>query len=421
MPGPTRTSWRHIIFWSVISAAFIGPGTVTTAAAAGAQYNLALGWALLFSVIGCLVLQEAAARLAIVGGLSLGQALGSSRYIVVIAVAFGCMAYEAGNLLGAYKGISLWIDAPQWFVVFGLGLLAAILLSGQTQRLAQILGALVLLLGLAFLLLAFGSPINLSELGQGLVLPSFPSGSTLLAVGLVGTTIVPYNLFLGNSLGQKNGALRPMRVGLTISILLGGVFSVAIMVVGTQLPGSFSFEALSQHLNQAWGSMGVALLSFGLLIAGFTSSLTAPLAAALATRSLMPTAPEHARRKLYKGTWLFILGVGMILGMTNLKVVPVIIMAQAFNGFVLPIVVGFLFWAVNQKEYLGEETNTPIANVVLGLILAVSLFLGMLGLVKAWDSTFGTQAIQSTALRSALLIMAIVGTAFIAFITLRRK
>ena len=64
-----------VLFWSVISAAFIGPGTVTTAASAGAGYGFALLWALGFSTVACLVLQEASARLTLASGSDLGQAL----------------------------------------------------------------------------------------------------------------------------------------------------------------------------------------------------------------------------------------------------------------------------------------------------------------------------------------------------------
>ena len=68
-----KSKFLHVLFWMVIAAAFIGPGTVTTAAAAGAGHGFSLLWALLFSTLACVVLQESAARVAIATGLSLGQ------------------------------------------------------------------------------------------------------------------------------------------------------------------------------------------------------------------------------------------------------------------------------------------------------------------------------------------------------------
>ena len=104
-----RRRWSSVLFWSVISAAFIGPGTVTTCAAAGAGYGTALVWALLFSTVACIVLQEAATRVAVATGKDLGAALserfdGPLRFVVialvlgaiVVATAFPCDALVAG-------------------------------------------------------------------------------------------------------------------------------------------------------------------------------------------------------------------------------------------------------------------------------------------------------------------------------------
>jgi NRAMP (natural resistance-associated macrophage protein)-like metal ion transporter len=99
----------NILFWSVISAAFIGPGTITTAAKAGASLGYSLLWALAFSTFACLVLQEAAARLTIVSGKSLGRAIAETYgqkkggwlvFVLVLgAIILGSAAYETGNLL----------------------------------------------------------------------------------------------------------------------------------------------------------------------------------------------------------------------------------------------------------------------------------------------------------------------------------
>ncbi len=106
-----------ILLWSVIAAAFIGPGTVTTAAAAGAGFGLALLWTLVFSTVACLVLQEASARLTLVSGRNLGQALrhrypagftGTAVLLLVLGgIVLGCAAYEAGNILGGVAGAVL--------------------------------------------------------------------------------------------------------------------------------------------------------------------------------------------------------------------------------------------------------------------------------------------------------------------------
>ena len=115
--------WSSIFFWFIISAAFIGPGTVTTASSAGANYGVSLLWALILSTIATIILQEAAARLTIVSGLNLGQVIasrfhsGSVSWLVTGAVIFGCLAFQAGNILGAISGIDLISDVPSWIMV----------------------------------------------------------------------------------------------------------------------------------------------------------------------------------------------------------------------------------------------------------------------------------------------------------------
>ena len=103
----------NILFWSIISAAFIGPGTVTTATKAGSDFQFQLLWALSFSTLACLVLQEASARSTIYSGMNLGQAIkyhymGKRAQVPVLvlivgAIILGCAAYETGNILGSWR------------------------------------------------------------------------------------------------------------------------------------------------------------------------------------------------------------------------------------------------------------------------------------------------------------------------------
>jgi manganese transport protein len=99
----------------VVAAAFIGPGTITTATVAGVEYGFALVWSLAFAVAAALVLQEMSVRLGLVGQMGLGEAMrrrfsgGFGRVVsaalVVGAILVGNAAYETGNLLGGALGL----------------------------------------------------------------------------------------------------------------------------------------------------------------------------------------------------------------------------------------------------------------------------------------------------------------------------
>jgi Mn2+/Fe2+ NRAMP family transporter len=386
----------NILFWSVIAAAFIGPGTVTTAARAGSDFRFALAWALLFSVVACLVLQEAAGRITVLTGKELGGAIrgrfAGSRWaasvplLAAIGIILGCAAFEAGNLLGGVAGLRLIVDASPAVLTLIAGAAAALLLAtGNTRWIARIAGALVAVMGVAFLVTAVRLGPDLGELLRGLLVPSIPVGGTVLVLGLVGTTVVPYNLFLGSALA-RDSKLGEMRFGLAVAVIGGGVISLGVLVVGSALGGGLEYERLAAVLGDRLGGGAEASLAIGLFAAGFTSAVTAPLAAALTARSLLGEKddPQWAENSVrYRAVWIGVLITGMAFGIADVRPIPVIILAQAFNGLILPLVAVFLWVAVTDRNLLGGGVNSRLQNVVMGVVVLVCVVLGLRGLWAA--------------------------------------
>lgn len=386
-----------VLLWSVIAAAFIGPGTVTTAARAGSDFGFALAWSLAFSTAACLVLQEAAGRVTVLTGRELGEAL-SDRFrgsrllawappLLAAGIVLGCAAYQAGNILGAVAGLQLVVDLPAGMLAVAIGAAAALLLaSGSTRWIARGLGALVAVMGLAFLVTAARLSPDLGELLTGLVVPRMPAGSTVLVLGLVGTTVVPYNLFLGSALA-RGSKLSDMRWGLAIAVVGGGLISLGVLVVGSALGGGLEYEQLAAVLGERLGGAASLSLAIGLFAAGFTSAITAPLAAALAARALLGGAQDPAwgeRTPRFRLVWLGVLLFGLAFGLAGVRPVPVIILAQACNGLLLPFAAVFLWLTMNDRELLGEGgANTRAQNVVMGAVVAVCIALGARGVVAA--------------------------------------
>ena len=398
LPGHPPRRLAAILFWSVIAAAFIGPGTVTTAASAGARFGPRLLWALTFSTLACLLLQEASARLTVVSGRTLGQAL-ADRYprgvgrvltliVVLGAVVLGCAAYEAGNILGGVAGAALGIALPTAWLTTGCGALAALLLWwGSPAVVARILSVFVAVMGVAFVVTALWLQPPLGEVVRGAVVPAAPSGSAVLILGLVGTTVVPYNLFLGSGLARGQ-TLPDLRFGLSVAVVLGGVISMAVVLVGVLVEGPFSFPALAAVLETRLGPWARYFLAGGLFAAGLSSAITAPLAAAITARDLFPTAAWGERSLPFRAVWLAVLAVGVGFGLSGIRPVPAIIAAQAFNGVLLPLVAVYLFLAVNDRRLMGEARNGPLANLLLGAVVLVALVLGGRNLYLALSKLF---------------------------------
>lgn len=392
-----------ILFWSVIAAAFIGPGTITTAASSGARYGYALLWALLFSTLATLVLQEASARVAVVSGLSLGQAIrkqfsGGVKGLLVLllvlgAIVFGCAAYEAGNILGGVSGAVLGTNLSPKILTLAVAIIAGVTLwLGTPRTAAYLLSAFVAFMGMAFLVTAFLLRPQVTELVRSSLLPTLPTGSGLLVLGLIGTTVVPYNLFLGSGIA-KGQTLKGLRFGLSISILLGGLISMGVLVVGVSVEGNFSFPSLSATLSSRLGPWSGPLFAFGLFAAGLSSAITAPLAAAITARGLFEKEDqdswqEHSWR--YRIVWLGVLLVGIGFGLAGVRPIPAIILAQALNGMVLPFVAVFLLLVVNDRTLMGVlGMNGAVSNSVMSVVVAVTIVLGVFNVTKAVTSAAG--------------------------------
>lgn len=413
-----------VLFWSIISAAFIGPGTVTTASKAGVSYQMTLLWALVFSILATIILQEAAARITIASGKSLGEII-ALRYagsrtrrlslVVFGAVAFGCAAYEAGNILGAISGLLLLGPVSQQSFVLVIGLMCSVLLwIGSYRLIANLLGLVVAVMGIVFIYVAFRTNMPFGELLAGLK-PVIGEGRLPLVIGLIGTTIVPYNLFLASGISQGQD-IREMRWGIVLAVLIGGAISIAIMVVGTQVVGTFSFERLSEAMARQLGSWSIVFFGLGLFAAGLSSSITAPMAAAVTARSLFGAQSDawSVRSRNFRLVWGTVLGVGLLFGLLEVKPIPAILLAQVINGVLLPIVAIFLILAVNDRKLIpAAYVNRPLSNVLSLLIVAVTCFLGLNNIWKAvigvapgmavWDEAWLYVDLGLTCLLSALV------------------
>ncbi len=396
----TQSRLASLLFWSIVSAAFIGPGTVTTASKAGASYGFALLWALLFSTLACIILQEAAARITIYSGLNLGEAIaikfGAKRnnsiiIFIFLAIFIGGIAYQAGNVLGAVSGITLLFNINKIIVTCLISTMCAVLLwSGNYRLISKVLGAVVAIMGFSFCWIVLKMDVDWPSMFTGMLIPSIPKGAEWLVIGLIGTTIVPYNLFLGSGISHGQD-VKNMRFGLVSAILIGGIISSAILIVGSLITGSFSFEKLRMAIDAQLGPIGGVLLGIGLLTAGFTSAVTAPLASAITSKSLFGKNNIKWQENgiYYKSIWLIVLISGLIFGISGVKPVPAIIIAQATNGLLLPVACIYLIFIINDEKLMTSNNKASlITNVLLAIVLLVTSFLGIFNSFKLITSSF---------------------------------
>ncbi len=388
------SKFSSVILWSVISAAFIGPGTVTTAVTAGSQFQILLLWAVVFATVACVVLQEVSARIIIASGFNFGQALetkfGSKigfwiKWIVAGPVLLGCAAYEAGNILGAVSGSSILFEGNgRIYTIIITVLTGYILWYGGSKWISTIMTMLVGLMGVAFLLLAVKGDFTFTELIKSSVIPTIPEGSEWLTLGLVGTTIVPYNIFIGSAI-SKGHTIPLMRIGLTISVLIGGLITAWIMLAGTMVGNFSSFGELASLFQNKMGVIGSLALGLGLFAAGFSSAITSPYAASL----IASTVFGAEKKSVVRFVWMSVLFTGFTFGISGIKPIPVILAVQALNGLILPLLTYFLILIVNDSKVVAtQHRHAAWYDLVLLAILGTTLMIGFNNVDKSITSAF---------------------------------
>lgn len=392
----------------LVTAAFIGPGTLTVCTLAGIRFDFSLLWALALSVIATGFLQELSGRLGIVTRMDLSQLVRNrtdnkwSRFFIIgltlLAIGIGNAAYQSGNITGTYLGLQIFINLPTWSLgpfVFQSGNLAiglvafGILWMGNYKRLERFLVGLVILMSIAFSIAAALTKPDFSDILLGFV-PTFSSERLPTIVALIGTTVVPYNLFLYASLVQnqwkKEEELQYMRRDLWISIILGGFVSMAILVAGAANPVEEleTAQDIAKGLSGVFGTIGTYLMGFGLLAAGLTSSLTAPLAAGLVICGIFGW-NQNIQSSSMRFSMATILFLGILFSSFGIKPVTLITLAQLANGILLPLISGWLLWMSTQKILLGTHALNP-SGVLFGfLIWSITLVLG----VKSFGAAVG--------------------------------
>ena len=380
----------------MVAAAFIGPGTLATATAAGASSGLALAWSLLFALIATVVLQELAMRSSLVtqqdlaalarqfGGPLWGRWLIAP--LIVLAIGVGNAAYQSGNLSGAAIGLTTFFPDRFASIILFLSAIAAILiLSNRYRWLERSLVALVVLMAMLFLGLAFTLLPNLLALPAERLTPRFSQNDTLLVLALIGTTIVPYNLFLHATAARRrwgntplHAALREARWESFIAITIGAVITLAIMSVATVLLATPSepaaLDALIHQVEERLPGVGGALVATGLFAAGCSSALAAPIAAGWAVCGALGL-PTDETGSAFKSISLVVLVIGAGLALLASRPQALIVTAQAANAMLLPLVAIILLLIANSKLIPDRWKNSKWINLLASAIIALVIAL----------------------------------------------
>ena len=383
----------------LIAAAFIGPGTVTLCTIAGASFGYSLIWAIILSIFSTIVLQEMSLRIGLITKMNLAQVIRiniKSKFLnrlllilIIRSILIGNAAYEAGNITGASLGISAILNSQSInYIPIFIGLIAFIVLyQGDYKVLERSLVFLVLIMSISFFITAIITRPDINALINGVITPKIDSNNLMIILGLIGTTVVPYNLFLHSSLVSEKwnsvNKLKVARFESFFSILIGGLVSLSIIITAASVNNKDvnGVIDLAKGLEPLYGNFAIYFLGIGLFASGITSSITAPLAAAYVAKSCFGWQDSLKSRK-FRAIWIIILIIGVLVSMVKINPIEIIKFAQFSNSLLLPIIAIILLWLINNKNIISNEYSYRYQNIFGFLIVIISIILGTKGLIS---------------------------------------
>ena len=385
----------------IAAIAYVDPGNFATNMAGGAQYGYALLWVVAVANLMAMLVQALSAKLGIATGRSLPEVCRDRfpfRVVLFLwlqaeAVA---MATDLAEFVGAALGLQLVFGLPLWVAGILIGVAAFAILSMEVwgfRRLEATITAFVAVVVLAFCLEVRKSGPPAGAVARGFV-PGLPGGSTLLAVGIVGATVMPHVIYLHSALTKKrivgtspDARRRIFRfeiVDISIAMGLAGVVNLAMLATAaavfwsrglTGAGGDLGqvFQGLNRYLGAHTGTIfGVALLASGLA----SSCVGTMSGQAVMEGFIRRQIPVFARRAITMIPAVVLIGVGF-------SPTRALVLSQVFLSFGIPFALVPLVIVTRDRRTMGTLVNRPATNLAAYLVTAMIVGLNIYLLFEA--------------------------------------
>ncbi len=378
------------------------PGNWATDLAGGSQFGYTLIWVLLMSNLMALLLQSLSARLGIVRRRDLAQANRetyprSANFVLYILAEIAIAATDLAEVLGMAIGIQLLTGLPLiWGVlitVLDTFLLLILQRLGMRKMEAFIIG-LVFIIGASFLIEIILAKPQLSEIASGFV-PHIPNDTALyIAIGIIGATVMPHNLYLHSALVQTRkisrdtaGIKRALKlnfidsaVALNLAFFVNAAILVLAATVFYKTGRTDVAEIKDAHhlLDQLLGTkLAPALFAIALIAAGQSSTVTGTLAGQIVMEGYLHLRINPWMRRLLTRLVAIIPAVIVILINGEENIDQLLILSQVILSLQLGFAIIPLIHFVSDKNTLGSFVIKPIVQIAAWLITAVLVYLNL--------------------------------------------
>jgi manganese transport protein len=388
-------------------ASYFGSGSIFIASSAGVRFGYALLWAVVGAALLGFMAQDMSARLGIFGEplmVFIRRKLGGRlATVLALVLSSGCLLWAFELTAAVGKGLSLLLGgAISWMPLAFLAGLAAVGVGVLNyEGIEQLMTAMMIGLLVVYLVVTGTTAPPLSSIAGGFV-PSVPNvGSLTLVASILGTTALWPNFFLESNLVDEKGwtgisDITPMRRDLSIGYAVGGVTTIAILVLAAAVlrPAGYteikSFLTPGLALGKVLGEWARTVFLVGAVAAAFNSIIPIMWTPSYLIQHARGKEADSANRgfKLIYAVLVTISGLSPLITMFfGLGIIDMILLFPAYNAIVgLPITAVFLFWAVNDADIMGEHRNSRLlsaVNAVLVLLAIVSAATSLPGVVDA--------------------------------------
>ena len=386
----------------LVSVGYMDPGNWATDLAGGSRFGYTLIWVLLMSNLMALLLQSLSARLGIVQGRDLAQCNravypATLNFLLYVLAEIAIAACDLAEVLGMAVGLNLLLGIPLLWGV-SITLLDTILLL-YLQRLGMrkmeaFIITLVAIIGGCFLVELFLAKPDLHEVVKGFV-PSIPNSTALyIAIGIIGATVMPHNLYLHSALVQTRkikrdeASLRKAIKFNTIdsAIALNAAFFVnaAILMLAAAVffhNGNFEVASLKDAhrllaplLGNAWASHFFAI---ALIAAGQSSTITGTLAGQIVMEGYLNLRMNPWMRRLITRLLAVVPAVLVIMLLGENMVDEMLVFSQVLLSMQLAFAIIPLIHFVSDKKSMGVFVAKPIVRVLAWLIAIIIVYLNL--------------------------------------------
>jgi len=382
----------------LVTVGFTDPGNWAANIAAGSGYGYTLLWVVTLSTIMLTVLQHNVAHLGIATGYCLAEAAAiyTNRRISLIMLSFAQMASVATSLaeiLGGAIALQMLFKIPIRTGAILITLFVIImLLSNSYKTIEKWIIGFVSVIGISFLYELFLVDVDWGQTAVSLVKPSFPKGSMLLIMSVLGAVVMPHNLFLHSEIIQSrqwnledekiiNRQLKFEFADTLFSMIAGWAINCAIIILAaaTFFSHGIKVEELQQAkslLDPLLGTNAAVVFAIALLLSGIASSITSAMAGGSIVSGMF-LEPYNIKDSHTRAGVLISLLVALLIIFFVGDPFKGLILSQVFLSIQLPFTIAIQVYLTSSKKVMGKYANSRFLTVLLCAIGGAVVFLNL--------------------------------------------